>query len=421
MYHFKSLKNFADSSIDLDFPSLTVLIGKNGSGKTNFIEGIKILANLAKGVPLRRFTDIGKGGACEVRGGLDHCIDFHSKNIQLNYCNESLFFDYSITIAKNSNSQVFISKEKLDVKMQNKGMVCVFNAKLNKDGKFLLVDINPSKGNNTHVSTTDSSFLSQLKYIAPTQENMSEDERTLINSIETSMATYIFAPDPKAMRLYEPIKSGNILSPNGSNLSAVLYLLKRNPSALKRINKAICQLPEEPFCDIGFVKTGFNDVLFGFYTDDKHKKLLNARLLSDGTLRMLAILAALESVPKESQVVIEEFDGGLHPSRAKLLIDYFEKTIKRRGLRILITTYNPAFMNALNDKQLEKVVFCHRDHTNGYSKLTKYTDFPDIDILKMQGNLGNLVTRDMIEKRMSPDFEKKRAKILNEWVERSMA
>ncbi len=419
MYHFKNLKNFADSSLDLDFPSLTVIIGKNGSGKTNLIEGIKILANLVKGVPLHKFTDIGKGGACEVRGGLDNCIDFHSKKFQLNFHIESSF-NYSITIAKNSDHQVFISEEKLYVNMKG-NMEPVFIAKP-KDEKGLSVEINNPLGDNmSHASTTDSSFLSQLKYLISTNQNMSKDEKDFITATEKSMATsYIFDPDPKAMRLYEPIKSGDILSPNGSNLSAVLYLLKRNKSALNRINKAIRQLPEEPFGDIGFVKTSINDVLFGFYTDEKHKKLLDARILSDGTLRMLAILAALESVPKESQIIIEEFDNGLHPSRAHLLIDYFEKTIQRRRLRILITTHNPAFMNALNDKQLEKVVLCHRDHTNGHSKLTKYTDFPDIDILKMQGNLGNLVTRDTIERRMSPDFEKKRAKIFKEWVERSI-
>ncbi len=421
MYRFKNLKNFADSSLDLDSPSLTIIIGKNGSGKTNLIEGIKILASLAKGVPLHKFTDIGKGGACEVRGGLDNCIDFHSKNFQLNCYNESLLFDYSITIVKNSDRQVFISKEKLDMNVLEKGTLCVFNAQLSNNEKFLLVDIGKHPNKNHHITPADNSFLSQLKYIANIKESNPEESSHFLNTIEKSMATYIFDPDPKAMRLYEPIKSGDVLSPNGSNLSAVLYLLKRNKSAINRINKAIRQLPEEPFGDIGFVKTRFNDVLFGFYTDDKHKKLLDARLLSDGTLRMLAILAALESVPKNSQIIIEEFDNGLHPSRANLLIDYFEKTVKRRGLRILITTHNPAFMNALNDKQLGGVVLCHRDHTNGYSKLTKYTDFPDIDILKMQGTLGDLVTRDVIEKSLSPDFEEKRAKIFKEWVERSMA
>ena len=102
-HSFNHFKNIADSSIDLFFPSLTILIGKNGSGKTNVIEGVKVLTNLVMGVPLHKFTDMDKGGACEVRGGLDNCIDFHSKNFQLSIdgiaasLGMNAFVDYSIT------------------------------------------------------------------------------------------------------------------------------------------------------------------------------------------------------------------------------------------------------------------------------------------------------------------------------------
>ena len=62
----------------------------------------------------------------------------------------------------------------------------------------------------------------------------------------------------------------------------------------------------------------------GFIPDEAKEtsggKLIDARLLSDGTLRMLAIVTALETVPKSSRIVIEEFDNGLHPSRAELLV-----------------------------------------------------------------------------------------------------
>ena len=427
-HSFNNFKNIANSSINLYSPSLTILIGKNGSGKTNVIEGIKVLTNLVKGVPLNKFTDINKGGDCEVRGGLSNCIGFHRKNFQLSRrdlvevsSEKPLLplFNYSITVSKNGGHRIYISQEKLNVYLDRD--INIFTATAAKNGESLSVSVDNKKY--PEIFTADCSVLQHSKRLAISLKEGTADVITALNALEESMATtpYIFVPDPQTMRLYEPIKSGDILSPNGSNLSAVLYLLNRNKSAIKRINQAIHHLPEESFGDIGFVKTSINDVLFGFYTDDKRKKLLDARLLSDGTLRMLAILAALESVPKESQIIIEEFDNGLHPSRANLLIDYFEKTVKRRKLRILITTHNPAFMNALNDKQMERVILCHRDHTNGHSKLTKYADFPDIDILKMQGNLGNLVTRDTIERRMSPDFEKKRSARFKKWMDEIQA
>ena len=43
--------------------------------------------------------------------------------------------------------------------------------------------------------------------------------------------------------------------------------------------------------------------------------VFDATLLSDGTLRVLAIAAAVLSAPEGSLVVIEEVDNGVHPSQ----------------------------------------------------------------------------------------------------------
>ena len=69
--------------------------------------------------------------------------------------------------------------------------------------------------------------------------------------------------------------------------------------------------------------------------------LIDARLLSDGTLRMLAVVTALETVPARSRIIIEEFDNGLHPSRARLLVQKLDEAGKRRRLNVLVTTRNP--------------------------------------------------------------------------------
>ena len=51
----------------------------------------------------------------------------------------------------------------------------------------------------------------------------------------------------------------------------------------------------------------------------------SAGLLSDGTLRVLAIAAALLSVQEGSTVVIEEVDNGIHPSRARQLLETMQR------------------------------------------------------------------------------------------------
>src|ERR1051326_52074 len=73
MHVINEFKNFEHAELDL-FKPVTFLIGKNGSGKTNAIEAVELLANIAHGRPLYEIADIGRGsGGFEVRGGLPGC------------------------------------------------------------------------------------------------------------------------------------------------------------------------------------------------------------------------------------------------------------------------------------------------------------------------------------------------------------
>lgn len=58
-------------------------------------------------------------------------------------------------------------------------------------------------------------------------------------------------------------------------------------------------------------------------------KRYDASLLSDGTLRVLSIAAALLSAPVGTMVVIEEIDNGVHPSRHSTFSEVFEGLLKR--------------------------------------------------------------------------------------------
>ena len=132
-------------------------------------------------------------------------------------------------------------------------------------------------------------------------------------------ASFVFDPNPKLMRGYERI-GNSVLSKNGANLSAVLYALsvgdESQQASLARLLSRIRQLPDEPYEEFDFTETNLGDVIFGLR--DKTGYTADARSLSDGTLRTLAILTAMETVQKKSRVVVEEFDNGLHPSRTNL-------------------------------------------------------------------------------------------------------
>ncbi len=132
-----------------------------------------------------------------------------------------------------------------------------------------------------------------------------------------------------------------------------------------------------------------------------HITEIDARTMSDGTLRVIAIITALLTRPEGSQLVIEEIDNGLHPSRAKLLIKILREIGSKRKIDILVTTHNPALLDALGPEIVPFMVVAHRDKETGESKLTLLEDIENLPLLLASGTLGRLATKGAIEKSLS--------------------
>ena len=434
MHHLTDFKNFADAELDLSKP-LTVLLGRNGSGKTNLIEGIELLATLARGTPFNEITDLDRGGTFEVRGGLRSCIRFGRGRLRLRFNNAFIRFDgrrqpvdYYIEIASRGRNDVELSAERLQI-----GERTFFDAK-NTDGDLMEVRYNNfSRGRNPNCQVSASrSVLSRYEEVLRNSQASSPKlpaATRVVRGVRGYLhSSYIFDPQPKAMREYARVESNPQLLRGGANLSAVLFALseglnegEEQQATLQRITETIRQIPEEPFTEIGFVETSLGDVMAGFVPGEGNGanggRPVDARLLSDGTLRMLAIVTALETVPESSRIVVEEFDNGLHPSRAKLLVRTLSETASRRKLNVLVTTHNPAFMDALDESQMGSVHICHGDEAGGGSQVTRLSDMDIAGTLSVRGGLGDFVTSGALERHLDPDFAERRSKGIREWLE----
>ncbi len=314
MHYFKNFKNFSEIEIDL-FKPLTVLIGPNGSGKSNLIEAIELLSFLAQGGSLYEITDINKASKQEIRGGLQGC-PHHGKstftlcfsaNIKYNVreCDRECACDYKIEIGAEP-LRIVDESLYLDGKMffevvtaesdQHALRVCYNN--FARGGKKPQGNASPMQ-----------SLLSQYKTFALSNQQLEASKR-VVNMIAKYLQTsFVFDPSPKVMRDYEHIGMGNKLTKNGSNLSAVLYGLKKgnkeSQASLKRILGWIQQVPNEPYQDFEFITVPqLNDVIFSLRQIDMGY-LNSAGILSDGTLRCLAVLTALETSAPGSRVIIE--------------------------------------------------------------------------------------------------------------------
>jgi predicted ATPase len=359
MHTFKNFKNFEYAEIDLSKP-MTLLIGRNGSGKSNVIEGVELLGQLRISGRLEDISDIERGGRFEIRGGLQGCFRKGSDSFELGLKDKIQ--------TENGEKEAFFS---------------------------IAVTLKPM------ASKIDNNYK-ELDFFDINRANICSPE--------------VFDIYPRLMRQYSPAGIEK-LSRNGSNISSVLYYLKENePDILEKILERIKQLPEEEFVSFEFITTSDNsDVLFALKYPNG--EIISAKLLSDGTLRALAILSALETVPEGSRIIIEEIDNGVHASRVHVLIDAIWEASNHRHLNTLITTHNPATLDSLNNEQLECVVVCHYDKQSQSAKLTPFFELPRVYELMERGHLGSLVVKNIIEQHLEPDFETKRREEALAWLE----
>ncbi len=430
MHILSDFKNFENVELDL-FEPLTILLGRNGSGKTNLIEGVELFAALASGTPVSDITDVGRQGALEIRGGLESCARFGKQRFRLRLTGATVLFersqcalDYVIEVAVDKADGDYIAAEKLTI-----GDRVFFDAQSDGSDVMVIRYHNFARGRNpTCLLSNTSSILSRYDDVvanSKTTSSLQEAKETVRSVKEYLRGSYTFDPMPTAMRNYERVNPRPRLLRNGSNLSAVLFALSKGEeeqrSALQRITETIRQIPDEPFEGIEFVETSLGDVMAGFRSKSPSRangnRIVDARLLSDGTLRMLAVLVALETTPEHSRIVIEEFDAGLHPTRAELLARHLAEAADRHKLNIVLTTHNPAFMNALNETQMESVWICHRNGRKGGSTVTRLGDLDSLVPTGLTGGLGDYVAGGGLEKRLAPSHGDDRRRAMERWLE----
>lgn len=88
-------------------------------------------------------------------------------------------------------------------------------------------------------------------------------------------------------------------------------------------------------------------------------RTVSAYSASDGTLRFLAILAALLSRTPAQFYFFEEIDNGIHPSRLRLLVDLIERQTAKGKTQVVTTTHSPELLAMISDRTFENTsVIC---------------------------------------------------------------
>lgn len=413
-FKLNNFKSFQDEAVLPLGGALTVLIGANAAGKSNVLEALRLLSWLASGNKLGAIQREVNRADKVVRGRVPDLFRRGELRFALGCQVHDAAGDSSLSMALElRGDDLHIVAEHMDTGTG----VPLYDMDQPSQGELAteagVAYNNFSKGGNKpHIKVTDQmAVFAQLDSPASFHANHRKAQQEIpkvCKAYQALLSNVLFLdPVPARMRDFSFLADKR-LGGDGANLSSVLYQLwmaedtsdeQTGQPARNELISFIQSLPEQDITGLDFLQGPRNDVMVQLIeTFSGTPRRFEAALLSDGTLRVLAIAAAMLSAPEGSLVVIEEIDNGVHPSRARHLLERIQAVAERRNLRVLLSTHNPAMLDALPDKAVPDVVFCYRDTRSGDSRLVRLGSLPDAPELFIQDSLGHLMTSGALDR-----------------------
>lgn len=402
---FEDFKGFQKAELFLE--DISILIGANASGKSNAIEGIAILSEIAAGRDFAAILDGTRNSESFVRGGSQRCCRFQSTSFtlgclidldeendllyririkvqdQVSLDSESLFIVPNGCMSTADAGDRIFSTEPLE---EERSKLIQVSIRHDRQGADLLLNC-----------ARDTAVLHQLKN-QPSEENsiMVVNLQCIHTVLENLKKILILSPKIGVMGNYCRIGDKR-LKYDASNLSAALYELCGDAVRRQSMLEIIRQLPENEIRDLGFLIPGNGDVLF--YLEENNMSSsgkIYANQLSAGTLRAIAVITALLQEPKGSLVIIDEVDNGLHPARAKALLSWMISINHERNVDILITTHNVSLLNSVKGETVLGVSVAYRDPEKGDARMVPFVDLDSSSYILATGGIGTAEENDQL-------------------------
>jgi predicted ATPase len=156
-----------------------------------------------------------------------------------------------------------------------------------------------------------------------------------------------------AMRRAVPPKEVKEIGPLGEDLAPFLYRLRYSEyekyfRAIERTLKSIIPSVEDLTVDLD-KKRGTLDIQIA-----QDGTPFSSRIISEGTLRVLALCAIAANPWPGSLVAFEEPENGVHPRRLELIARLLGSMTINQGQQVIVTTHSPLFC--------QKILALQRDH-----------------------------------------------------------
>lgn len=347
---FKAIKDSGPVSLG----KLTLFIGRNGTGKSSFIEALQWLQEAVNEGLLaateERFNSFDELCNRRIESGsigLNLTLDSGPKSVR-----------YELWVKSGSQQHPIVDAEKCS-EGRTSGSVVSITTRRGKTGPA----VRSIRGGNP-VREGDTLALSQVEEkVAPGAKRLLRyiREAVFLRLSPTQMA--------HAGRLRRKAR-GPLLDEEGRNLATLLAEMEQEAGI--HVMKQVAQVIH----DVEAIEVNYESKLAYFATHERMKVAggqktftIPAWLLSEGTRRITAIFALLALSPRPSLIAIEEIENGLDPWTLQLIFRALRQAADE-GVQIILTTHSPFLLDHVEP---EEVIHVTREvGETRYTPITRY-------------------------------------------------
>lgn len=338
------IRNFKSAGyLILNLSKFNCFIGMNGAGKSTILQGIDFISQLMTG-DVQHWLDSRGWSVQEL-----NCKLLKESNIVVGVKYRTQTGQFLVWDASFNRHELRCSAEK--IKLDNEQIFSSNGQEYRIEGRKQSIPF-----------TFQGSILSQLKDSELTQPILEfREELKRIRSLELL--------SPHLLRKRARTEDRDI-GAGGEKLSGYLHNIKGGAKEhLLQLLKMF--YPNLLDFRVASLRAGWKKLMvleqFG-----EQKLETEATHLSDGLLRILAVLAQAES--DHPLVLLDEIENGINPEIIEKLVD----TLVNAYQQIIVTTHSPMILNYLDDDAARTSVQYIYKNPTGVTKARRFFDIPNI-------------------------------------------
>ena len=381
-----NFKNFADESLRVG--PFTVIVGANASGKSNIRDAFRFLHGIGRSYSLAEILGgkHGDGGNVEwtgVRGAPNEVVRFQPLNpnqpsgfsIHLEAVVRGKLIQFSIRVEYNPTSGFVLSDEELEVASDT-----VYETTAS-EGPSITITSDHFGSRSINYSRSEPVVKQMVRHSADEVFNACDGLLSLLARVR------FMELSPERMR--DPSTPGaRGLGNSGQNLPAALEAICSDPARKGNLMSWLRELTPMDIRDFDFVRDPSDRI--HLQVIETNGRRVSANSVSDGTLRFVAMLAALFGDDQECMYFFEEIDTGIHPNRLWLLLDLIEKQTAKNSTQVIATTHSPDLLNYISDETFENTSIVSRLEDTDDAVIRPLCSLPNVEDVRKSQGLGRL-------------------------------